>query len=142
MDKKRDAKLEAYNAIKWQDFELLLSLKLSWRSAANPHLDRLMVEVEYLNEITREVLCVQFYHVVQLDMDAVGPSHSIYPLLITNVQDWGWSGVYYSASSEHGELSFQCYDFSFYVIPEREDPYTDRNIIRAHLGLSKDRPKP
>ncbi len=131
--KRVDPKIVAYDAVKWQEFETLISINFSWRSVANPNLDRLMVEVEYLNEVTREVLRIQFNHVVQLQMEDVGPSNDIFPLLIVNVQDEQWDGVYYLVMSEHSELSFRCYSFSFIVIPEREDPAH----VRKWFGLRK-----
>lgn len=111
---KPDLEIEKYEAIKPFEFETLISLKHTWRSVANPNHNSHTVEVEFMNEVTLELLRVSFFKVLQFQTE--NDCHHIFPLMIRNIRDHQWD-VDYHVDSEHGEIVFYCKSFSFIVIP-------------------------
>lgn len=66
---KSDAAVKSYEAIKPLEFETLICVKHTWRSVAKPNRDNHIVEIEFLNEVTLELLRVNFFDVRQFQME-------------------------------------------------------------------------
>lgn len=118
-----DAVISAYNAINPNRFTEHLSMRLEYRSVANPDRDNLMVEFEYMDVESNQLLRVSFFHVVDFNLEKCGPNSELFPLAIADFTDAQWSDVAYRVASEHDEVRFYCADFAFIVIPKRDYRY-------------------